>query len=131
MRKEHFMSQPTETIIAKLMEELTPLAKTETIIGQPVEVGNFTLLPISKISLGIGAGGGSGTPGGQSQGEGGGGGGGLTVTPVAFVVVKGDEISFHGVGKSGAFDKLLEHIPEMTEKIMAGRKSGPDAASTD
>ena len=58
-------------IIGKLMEELRTIAKTETILGEGVQVGEFTLIPVSKISLGLGAGAGQGSES-KKAGEGGG-----------------------------------------------------------
>jgi uncharacterized spore protein YtfJ len=108
-------------IIGKLMEELRTVAKTETILGREIQVGEFTLIPVSRISLGMGAG---GARGGESKkvGEGGGGGGGVVVSPIAFIVIKGGEISFHGIKRGGALDALFEQIPDITEKIMAKMK---------
>jgi uncharacterized spore protein YtfJ len=105
-------------IIGKLMEELKTIAKTETILGQEIKVGEFTLIPVSKVSLGVGAGGGKGAEN-KKEGEGGGGGGGVVVTPIALIAIKGGEISFHGIKKGGAMGALLEQLPEITEKIMA------------
>jgi uncharacterized spore protein YtfJ len=46
-------------------------------------------------------------------------GGGVMVTPIAFIVMKGDEISFHGVKRGGALDGFFEQLPEITDKILA------------
>lgn len=108
-------------IIGKLMEELRTIAKTETILGERLQVGEFTLIPVSKISLGLGAGAGQGSES-KKAGEGGGGGGGVMVTPIAFIVVKGDEISFHGIKRGGTLDTFFETLPEMAEKIMAKKQ---------
>ncbi len=112
------MTTAASEIIGKLMEELRSVAKTETILGKEFVVGDFTLIPVSKISLGFGAGGGQGAEN-KKTGEGGGGGGGVVVTPIAFVVIKGGEISFQSIRKGGAFDSVFEALPEMVEKIMA------------
>ncbi len=112
------MTAPATEIIGKLMEELKAVAKTETILGQEIKVGEFTLIPVSRISLGVGAGGGKGTDN-KKEGEGGGGGGGVMVTPIAFIVIKGDDISFHGIKRGGTLDAVFEHLPELTDKILA------------
>lgn len=108
-------------IIGKLMDELKTVAKTETILGQEIKVGEFTLIPVSRISLGVGAGGAKGSES-KKEGEGGGGGGGVMITPVAFIVIKGGEISFHGIKRGGALEGLFEHLPDLTEKILAKTK---------
>jgi uncharacterized spore protein YtfJ len=114
------MGSEASEIIGKLMEELRTIAKTETILGQGVQVGEFTLIPVSRISLGIGAGAGQGNEN-KKAGEGGGGGGGVVVTPIAFIAVKGGEISFHVIGtkKGGTLEALFEKLPDIAEKIMA------------
>jgi uncharacterized spore protein YtfJ len=128
------MAAPASEIIGKLMDELKTVAKTETILGQEIKVGEFTLIPVSRISLGVGAGGGKGSEK-QKEGEGGGGGGGVCITPVAFIVIKGGEISFHGIKRGGTLDGFFEHLPDLTEKILAkaqeaevkGKEAEPDA----
>jgi uncharacterized spore protein YtfJ len=112
------MATAASEIIGKLMDELKTVAKTETILGQEIKVGEFTLIPVSRISLGVGAGGGKGSEN-QKAGEGGGGGGGVVITPIAFIVIKGGEISFHGIKRGGALDGFFENLPDLTEKILA------------
>jgi len=112
------MAIAASEIIGKLMEELRTVAKTETIMGKEIQVGEFTLIPVSRISLGIGAGGGQGSDN-KKTGEGGGGGGGVLVTPIAFIAIKAGEISFHGIKRGGLVEGLFEQLPELTEKILA------------
>ncbi len=107
-----------ESLIKTLLEEFRSIAKTETIVGKEFKAGEFTLIPILRVSLGIGAGGGSGGIKAESKGEGGGGGGGIRIEPIAFIAVKGGEISFHGIKKGGAIEAVFEKIPEMATKIM-------------
>lgn len=128
------MAAPASEIIGKLMDELKTVARTETILGQEIKVGEFTLIPVSRISLGVGAGGCKGTDN-KKEGEGGGGGGGVMITPIAFIVIKGDEISFHGIKRGGSLDGFFEHLPDLTEKILAktretevkGKNAEPEA----
>jgi uncharacterized spore protein YtfJ len=112
------METTAAEIIGKLMEELRTVAKTETILGQEIKVGEFSLIPVSRISLGFGAGGGKGSEP-KKAGEGGGGGGGVVVTPIAFIVIKGGEISFHALKSGGTLSALFEKLPDVAEKIMA------------
>lgn len=112
------MGNGTAELIGKLMEEFKTVAKTETILGERVEVGEFTLIPVSRISLGIGAGAGKGNEA-KKEGEGGAGGGGVVITPIAFIVIKGGEISFHAIRKGSTLETLFEQIPELAVKIMA------------
>lgn len=128
------MAVMASEIIGKLMDEFKTVAKTETVLGQEIKVGEFTLIPVSKISLGVGAGGGKGS-GKQKEDEGGGGGGGVCIAPVAFIVIKGGEISFHVVKEGETHEGFFEHIPGLTGKILSkvqeakgkGKSAEPEA----
>ena len=43
-------------LIKTLLEGFKAVAKTETIVGEGIKAGEFTVLPVSKVSLGIGPG---------------------------------------------------------------------------
>jgi uncharacterized spore protein YtfJ len=122
------MASAAEEIIGKLMEELRTVAKTETIIGKEFQVGDFTLIPVSRISLGFGGGGGKGSEE-KKAGEGSGGGGGVVVTPIAFIAIKGGEITFHGLKAGGTLSALFEQLPELTEKFTKKKPETPDSSS--
>jgi len=115
------MASVSEGLIKTLLDEFKSIARTETIIGKEFQAGEFTLIPVSRVSLGIGAGGGSGDMKAQSKGEGGAGGGGIRIEPIAFISVRGGDISFHGIKKGGTIEAILEKIPEMAERIMRKR----------
>ena len=127
------MTAVASEIIGKLMEELRSVARTETILGQEIKVGEYSLIPVSRVSLGLGAGGGQGSDN-KKTGEGGGGGGGVVVTPIAFIVSKGEDISFHALKPGGFLDSFFEQLPSVAEKIMAkaqgaeAKKHEPKAA---
>lgn len=112
------MTSVAESLIRTLLEEFKSIAKTETIIGKDFQAGEFTLIPVSRVSLGVGGGGASGGTKAEQTGEGGGGGGGIRLSPIAFIVVKDGEISFHGIKKGTTIEAVFEKIPEMAEKIM-------------
>lgn len=67
--------------------------KTETVVGQPIVVGEVTLVPIISVFFGCGAGGGKGSDNKSIDSDGAGGGGGARITPDAIVVIKKGEVS--------------------------------------
>ena len=92
------------------MEELRSVARTETILGQEIKVGELLADSRVPVSLGLGAGGGQGSDN-KKTGEGGGGGGGVVVTPIAFIVSKGEDISFHALKPGGSWTASLNSCP--------------------
>ena len=118
-------------LIKTLLEGFKAVAKTETIVGEGIKAGEFTILPVSKISLGIGAGAGTEQIK-TSGGSGGAGGGGICVEPIAFLVVKEGEVSILNLRRGAAMiEAFFGKIPDMVEKavnIVKGRKKGEPTA---
>jgi uncharacterized spore protein YtfJ len=117
------MPNAAEQIIKTLMDEIKAIARTETILGQPITVGATTIIPVCRIMLGFGAGGGEGEmEAKKGGGSGGGGGGGVKVEPAAFVVIKGEEVTVMGA-KPGKLEGLFEAVPGIIDKIQKVRKT--------
>ena len=118
-------------LIKSLLEGFKAVAKTETIVGEGIKAGEFTILPVSKISLGIGAGAGSEQIK-TSGGSGGAGGGGICVEPIAFLVVKDGEVSILNLRRGAAMlETFFGRIPDLVEKavnIVKGKKKTESTA---
>lgn len=106
-------NQVVETL-SILLKEFQKYGATESVIGKELHIGEVTIVPITKISLGVGAGGGVNDKKGEEKG--GGGGGGLKVEPVAFLVVQKDRVSLLSMGKKGPLDTISEQIPDLLNK---------------
>ena len=119
------MSTQTKEILETILEKLRSLANTETVVGDPVQVGEVTILPVIKIAVGFAAGGGegSGDEGKGPKGLGTGGGGGASVNPVGFIVLHDKSVRFVGIGK-GKFEALFETVPELLNKLGIRKKDG-------
>ncbi len=104
--------------INKILDDIKSLAKTETVIGEQFQLGEFTCVPIIKIGLGFGTGLGSGSEPKKGQGSGGGAGGGIGISPIAFLVSKGDEISVLSLDKKKGLSGVFEKVPDLMEKFI-------------
>ncbi|MBM3277363.1 MAG: sporulation protein [Candidatus Handelsmanbacteria bacterium] len=123
------MPSSIETLIEKVMGELHRIVQTETVIGEPVQAGKVTLIPVSRISFGFGAGGQEGK--GQS-----GTGGGATVEPIAFVVIdaEGETRILTLRDKEASLGQLVGLVPEALAKIrkfMGKRKKEGEEEGTE
>jgi len=107
-------------------EKLDGVANSDAVVGQPIELGGVTIVPISKLGIGLGAGAGVGEGEGEGRGNKGGSGkgsasasaGGAQVRPVAIVAFTEDGVEVLPVaGKMGKLDKLIDKIPGWVEKF--------------
>ncbi len=120
-------------LIKRLLKEIHTISKTETVVGEPLVVGDSKIIPISKLSLGFGVGGlstqaeGSGPESGEAATNGGGAGGGVKVQPVAFVVVDpqgGAQLLCLDEPESSVIDKILSVAPELVDRITGKVRTG-------
>lgn len=84
-------------LVKGLLGELQRIAKSDSIVGKPMQLGAAHLVPLSRITVGFGTGtsdvqGTGGRRDGRGQFEAGGAGGGIMVEPRAFVVVGPDGV---------------------------------------
>lgn len=117
-----------EAIIDKVVQSMS----TKTVIGEPMEIGSLTLIPIVNVSFGFGAGSGEGKAAHDDGGSGTGGGGGARMKVAGVLVIQGDDVRFIQTGAGGALDKLVDAIPDVLEKVKAKAemKPGPETPAS-
>jgi uncharacterized spore protein YtfJ len=102
-------------VLKTALDQIKYIAKTETIFGDPIEVGEITLIPISKVSIGFAAGGANSE---KRSGAGTGTGGGVQIIPVAFISVSGDKVRIHTLDKSDpGLSKIISMAPDIVKKV--------------
>jgi uncharacterized spore protein YtfJ len=110
-----------EEMLNKVLDQLSSMAKTATVSGEPFKLGEFTCVPVIKIGIGFGSGGGGGEADNKGN-KGGGAGAGFGMEPIGFLVSKGDEISMISVSRSKGLQSIFEKVPDLVEKILDSRK---------
>lgn len=106
-----------KNIMDVTMDKLRAMVDANTIIGDPIVVGDITLIPVSKVSFGVATGGSDFPSKTQSGLFGGGGGAGVTVSPVAFIAVSGGNAKMMPVyNELSSTEKAIAMAPEVLEK---------------
>lgn len=122
---------PIQGLMTTAMENLKDMIEVNTIIGDPVESPDGSIIvPVSKVGFGFAAGGsefssgGGGSKGDSSSGDskklpfGGGSGGGVSITPVAFLIVNQKGIKMiHMDENVHLYEKMINFAPQAVEKI--------------
>jgi len=104
-----------EELVKTVLSELREITKMETVVGKPLKVGEITIVPVSRISVGFGAGGGRRE---TKEGKGEGTGGGVSIEPVAFIVVRGEKVDLITVKKEEVgWGKVIDLVPQIVEKV--------------
>ncbi len=107
-----------------IFEKLENFFKTKTVVGEPIQIGETTLVPFISVVFGMGSGGGSENVDKGSSAGGGGAGSGAKISPTAVLVIQGSKVELLPINKSGGLDKLLDLVPGIIDKIDCMKK-GP------
>lgn len=115
MNEQH----PINNLMSTVMENIKGMVDVNTIIGDPVETSNGTvIIPVSKVGFGFAAGGSDLPVKTERQSFGGGSGAGVSISPIGFLVVSSDQIKLIPISANNTpVDKLIDYIPVAFEKI--------------
>jgi sporulation protein YtfJ len=136
---------PIQGLMKTAMENIKEMVDVNTIVGDPVETPDGSvILPISKVGFGFAAGGSEFTlENGQESRDshhgangmhgaspslpfGGGSGGGVSITPIAFLVVGKNGVKVVPLdNQTHLYERLIESAPAVVDKIQGmirGRK---------
>ncbi|MDR4948865.1 GerW family sporulation protein [Neobacillus cucumis] len=124
---------PIQGLMTTAMESLKEMIDVNTIIGDPVETPDGSvILTVSKVGFGFAAGGSEfkvdnsqkdSQKDGQKDGQsklpfGGGSGGGVSITPIAFLIVNSQGVKMLHLDESThLYEKILELAPQAVDKI--------------
>lgn len=108
---------PIQGLMKTAMESIKDMVDVNTIVGDPVETPDGSvIMPISRVSLGFAAGGSEFEGHNNTNPEmpfGGGSGAGVSVQPVAFLVVGNGHIRLLPVEANHMLDRLLDVAPNI------------------
>jgi sporulation protein YtfJ len=131
------MNNNISEMLPSSMEKIQKMVDVNTIIGQPVHLGDgVTIVPITKVHIGMGGGGTDfATKSALSAKKdpfGGGLGAGVSIDPVAFLILKGDSVRMLPVAEpaSTTVDRIVEQAPDLIDKLadfLDGRKAKDEA----
>lgn len=115
------MDTKVKDLVSSAMGKIHELSDADTVIGQPIKVdGGITIIPVSKVSYGFAAGGSDLPSKSEKDLFGGGSGGGVTINPLAFIVVSGEDVKLLELGSGNSpANAIVSAVPELITKIQS------------
>jgi uncharacterized spore protein YtfJ len=110
-------------LVQKLLEGVRTLSRSETVIGEPLQAGEATIIPVHRLRVGFAAGTAelSGQQNGETgQGGGQGVGGTVRVEPIAVIAIGRDGaprlLTVEPEGADG-WQGLLNQLPDVAQRV--------------
>ena len=117
-KNNHFLDN-AEAVFKGMNTFLT----TKTVVGEPIIVGDTTIVPLVDVSCGMGA----GTFDNTSKSNGGGG-MSAKISPTAMLIIQEGRTKVVNIKNQDAITRLLDMIPDLVNKIT--NKSDVDKETT-
>lgn len=119
----------------EIFEDFKKMITTESVVGQPIYLGDATIVPFVDVSFGFG----TGQTGADGKTTGGAGGG--RMTPTAVLILKGERVELFSIKNAAStttIDKVLNMVPEVvshfrkkkeTQEAAPEEKAAPEKAA--
>ena len=98
--------------VKSLFDGMDSYLSTKSVVGEPIVVGDTTIIPLVDITFGIGA----GTGRGKENINAGGGLGGKVV-PTALLIIKDDSVRVMDIGNGSGINKVLDMVPDFVARF--------------
>ena len=102
-----------ENLVKTTLSEMREMTRAQSVVGDPVEVGNTTVVPLVRLGYGFGGGGMSG-----KEEERGGSGGGGGVQPVAVLVVRDGEVRLERMAGQSGFSSATNSMADLVKSVL-------------
>ena len=112
---------PIQGLMDVTLEKIKSMVDSNTIIGNPINMADGTMiLPVSKVTFGFASGGSDFVSKNAASKDlfGGGAGAGITLTPVAFLAIHEGEVKLLQVDPfNSTADRVVGMVPDVVDKI--------------
>lgn len=136
------VEHPIQGLMKTAMENIKDMVDVNTIVGEPVETPDGSvILPISRVGFGFAAGGSdfniddkerssASSEGGKARPFGGGSGGGVSINPIAFLVVGKQGVHIVPLdNQTHLMEKIIDAVPVVIDRIQSMITSGGGTAA--
>lgn len=117
------MNHPLPNMLETTMAKIREMVDVNSVIGDPIIADGVTIIPVSKVSFGMGGGGSDFVSKNASAANpfGGGAGAGVSITPIAFLIIKEGNVRMLPVAMPAntTVDRVVEMVPDFVDKFSA------------
>ncbi|MBP5294826.1 MAG: sporulation protein [Lachnospiraceae bacterium] len=97
--------------VRELLSGLDGFVSTRSVVGEPIRMGEATLIPLMDIQIGVGA----GSYGGKSTGSAGG--LGATIKPSSMLLLQDGKVKLIRITNEETVMKVIDAIPEVLDRV--------------
>ena len=116
------IKKPIENVLEETLRNLRAIIDVDCIVGQTITKEGFSIIPISKVSLGFVSGGGEYNDKKNKKANfcypfAGGSGGGCNLTPIGFLIIKSGNVEFVKVTHENNVEKVIDLVDSFIKSL--------------
>ncbi len=104
-----------QTVVRSMMDSAGGVISSRTVMGDPVEVGDTILIPLSDVTIGCAAGSNN-----AEKKDNGMGGFSAKISPSAVLIIKDGLTKVVNIKDQNVATKLMDMVPDVIDRFMAG-----------
>lgn len=108
------------TMVGSMMKGMEGFLSSKTVVGEPTQIGDTTIIPLVDVTFGVGAGAST-----KENKNGGGGGMSGKMSPSAVLVIKNGQIKLVNVKNQDNVTKILDMVPDLIDRFTASKEEMP------
>lgn len=107
-------------VVNSMMQGMESFLSSKTVVGEPTQAGDATIIPLVDVSFGVGAGASSGD-------KKNGGAGGMTgkMSPSAVLVIKNGQVRLVNIKNQDTVNKIVDMVPDLIDRIKSKAEAMP------
>ena len=111
----------TKDSLNDLLKQMEGFVSTKTVVGEPMQLEDMTILPLVDVSLGVGA-------GSRDRDKNGSVGGavGAKMSPSAVLVVQDGKVRMVSIKNQDNISKAIDLVPEILDKFTGKNKEADE-----
>lgn len=107
-------------VVNSMMQGMESFLSSKTVVGEPTQAGDTTIIPLVDVAFGVGA-------GASSQEKKSGGAGGMTgkMSPSAVLVVKNGQVRLVNIKNQDTVTKIIDMVPDLIDRFTTKKEEMP------
>ena len=107
-------------VVNSMMQGMESFLSSKTVVGEPTQAGDTTIIPLVDVTFGVGA-------GASSQEKKSGGAGGMTgkMSPSAVLVIKNGQVRLVNIKNQDTVTKIIDMVPGLIDRFTAKKEDMP------
>lgn len=113
-------------VVNTMMQGMESFLSSKTVVGEPTQLGDTTIIPLVDVTFGVGAGASSKNKKDNDTADGGAGGMTGKMSPSAVLVIKNGQVRLVNIKNQDTINKIIDMVPDLIDRFTSKKDMPSD-----